>query len=100
MSLETRIKDMYGFGVGISTVFEISGHFLFKGDRTTPYGLHHQMLFYKRNKHIHVYSLGVGMLIVFEKFSNFLFCGVWVWGWGLGVRLTPGTIYNDCIYCL
>jgi hypothetical protein len=31
MFLDTRIKDMYGSGVGISTVFEISGHFLFKG---------------------------------------------------------------------
>jgi hypothetical protein len=29
---------MYGLGVGISTVLEISGHFLFKGDGTTPYG--------------------------------------------------------------
>jgi hypothetical protein len=29
---------MCGLGVGISTVFEISGHFLFKGDRTILYG--------------------------------------------------------------
>jgi hypothetical protein len=35
MSPDTRIKDMYGLGVGISTVFEILGHFLFKG-RTRP----------------------------------------------------------------
>jgi hypothetical protein len=30
MFLDTRIKDVYGLGVGISTVFEIFGHFLFK----------------------------------------------------------------------
>jgi hypothetical protein len=40
MLLDTKTKNMYGVGVGISTVFEIFGHFLFKGDvlRTTLYG--------------------------------------------------------------
>jgi hypothetical protein len=28
MLLDTRNKDIYGLGVGISTVFEIFGHFL------------------------------------------------------------------------
>jgi hypothetical protein len=37
MVLETRNKNMYGLGVGISTVFENFGHFLFNGDGTTPY---------------------------------------------------------------
>jgi hypothetical protein len=36
MSLDTRIKDMYGLGIGISTVFEILGHFLFKGGQNHP----------------------------------------------------------------
>jgi hypothetical protein len=29
---------MYGLGVGISTAFEISGYFLFKGEMTIQYG--------------------------------------------------------------
>jgi hypothetical protein len=29
MLLDTRKKNIYGSGVGISTVFEKSGHFLF-----------------------------------------------------------------------
>jgi hypothetical protein len=36
MLLDTRNKNIYGLGVGISTVFKILGHFLFKGDKTTP----------------------------------------------------------------
>jgi hypothetical protein len=35
--LDARNKNIYGWGVGISTVFEIFGHFLFK-DGTIPYG--------------------------------------------------------------
>jgi hypothetical protein len=35
MILDTRNKNTYGLGVGISTVFEIFGHFLFQGDGTT-----------------------------------------------------------------
>jgi hypothetical protein len=35
--LDTR-KNLYGLGVGTSTVFEIFGHFLFKGDGTILYG--------------------------------------------------------------
>jgi hypothetical protein len=31
MFLVTKNKNMYGLRVGISTVFEILGHFLFKG---------------------------------------------------------------------
>jgi hypothetical protein len=31
MLLDTRNKNIYGLGVGISTVFEIFGHFLFRG---------------------------------------------------------------------
>jgi hypothetical protein len=38
MFLDTRNKNMYGLRVGISTVFEIFRHFLFKEDGTTPYG--------------------------------------------------------------
>jgi hypothetical protein len=38
MFLDTRNKNRYGFGVGISTVFEIVGHFLFQGGWDHPYG--------------------------------------------------------------
>jgi hypothetical protein len=30
-------KNLCGLGVGISMVFEIVGHFLYQGDRTSPY---------------------------------------------------------------
>jgi hypothetical protein len=70
---DTKIKDMYDSGVGISTVFEMLRHFLFKGDKTIPYGhnlhIYHQMFLDTRNKNI--FSLGVVMLIVFEIFNNF-----------------------------
>jgi hypothetical protein len=33
MFLDTRNKNMYGLGVGISTVFKIAEHFLFNGRR-------------------------------------------------------------------
>jgi hypothetical protein len=36
MLLHTRNKNMYGLGVGISTVFEKCGHFLFKGGGSGP----------------------------------------------------------------
>jgi hypothetical protein len=38
MQLDTRNKNTYGLGMGISMVFEILGHFLFRGDGTTMYG--------------------------------------------------------------
>jgi hypothetical protein len=40
MLLDIRNKNIYGLGVGISTVFEIFGHFLYqeRGERITPYG--------------------------------------------------------------
>jgi hypothetical protein len=36
MFLDKGNKKMYGLGVGISTVFEISHHFLFQGERDHP----------------------------------------------------------------
>jgi hypothetical protein len=33
---DSRIKGMYGLWVGISTVFQILGHFLFKGEQDHP----------------------------------------------------------------
>jgi hypothetical protein len=54
------MKEMYGSGVGISMVFEILGHFLFKG--TGPSGMvmtnTPQMLLDTRHKNI--YGLGWG----------------------------------------
>jgi hypothetical protein len=40
MFFDTRNKNMYGLGVGITTVFKIAEHFLFKGGGAgiTPYG--------------------------------------------------------------
>jgi hypothetical protein len=32
MLLDTRNKNIYGLGVGISRVFEIFGHFLYQGE--------------------------------------------------------------------
>jgi hypothetical protein len=37
MFLDTRNKNMYGLGVGISTVFEITEYFLFKGGTEPPH---------------------------------------------------------------
>jgi hypothetical protein len=54
---------MYGFlGMGISTFFEILGHFMFQGDGTTLYG--QDLYTIKRNKNM--YSLRVGISTVFE----------------------------------
>jgi hypothetical protein len=36
MLLDTRKKNIYGLWVGISIVFEIFGHFLFKGGWNHP----------------------------------------------------------------
>jgi hypothetical protein len=36
MFLDTKNKNRYGLGMGISKLFEIFRHFLFKGDGTTP----------------------------------------------------------------
>jgi hypothetical protein len=36
MFLDTRIKDLFSLAVGISTVFEIIGRFLFKDGRGHP----------------------------------------------------------------
>jgi hypothetical protein len=33
MLLDTRNKNIYGLEVGISTVFEIFGHFLYQGEQ-------------------------------------------------------------------
>jgi hypothetical protein len=38
MLLDTRNKNIYGLGLGISTVFKIFGDFLLRGDGITPYG--------------------------------------------------------------
>jgi hypothetical protein len=36
MLLDTRNKNIYGLGVGISTVFKILGYLLFKGEQDHP----------------------------------------------------------------
>jgi hypothetical protein len=37
MLLDTRNKNIYGLGVGISKVFKILVHILFKEERTNPW---------------------------------------------------------------
>jgi hypothetical protein len=57
MSLDTKNKNKYGFGVGISTVFEIFGHFLFnRGGGTTPCGHDLHTILGTRNKNIYYTS--------------------------------------------
>jgi CRISPR/Cas system CMR-associated protein Cmr3 (group 5 of RAMP superfamily) len=74
MLLDTRNNNICGLEVGISKVFEILGHFLFKGDRTTTYSTYHQMLLHTRNNKIS--GLGVEISTVFEIFGHFLYQGV------------------------
>jgi hypothetical protein len=67
MFLDTINKNIhvYGLGLGISTVFKILGHLLFKGGQDHPiwsWPTYNQMLIDTRNKNI--YSLGVGVSTV------------------------------------
>jgi hypothetical protein len=75
MSPDTRIKDIYGLGVGISTVFKLFGHFLFKGGQdylhTTECSLTHAW-----NKNM--YGLGVRISIIFRDIQLFPISGVGV----------------------
>jgi hypothetical protein len=61
-----KTKDIHDLGVGISTVFQIFGHVLFKGG-TGPFHMamtyYHLMLLDTRNTNI--YGLGVGISAVF-----------------------------------
>jgi hypothetical protein len=63
---DTRYKNIYGLGVVISTVFEIFGHFLFKGKPRMVIPTYHLMLLDTRNKNI--YSLGVDNSTVLKIF--------------------------------
>jgi hypothetical protein len=77
MFLDTRNKNMYRLGVGISMIFKILGHFLFKGDGSIPYGhdlyicknIYHPKFLDTRNKNI--YGLGVGISAVFKILRQF-----------------------------
>jgi hypothetical protein len=78
MLLDTRI---YSLRVGISTVFEIFGHFLNRGRQEYSIWLltsHHHLLLDTRNKNIiSIYGLGVGNSTVSKIFGHFLFKGGW-----------------------
>jgi CRISPR/Cas system CMR-associated protein Cmr3 (group 5 of RAMP superfamily) len=77
MLLDTRSNNISCLEVGISKVFEILGHLLFKGDRTTKYShdlTYHQMLLHTRNNKIS--GLRVEISTVFEIFGHFLYQGV------------------------
>jgi CRISPR/Cas system CMR-associated protein Cmr3 (group 5 of RAMP superfamily) len=78
MLLDTRNKNTYGLRVGISTVFEIFGHFLFRRGRdylvmSWPTCIYHQIFLDTKNKNM--YGYGVGISTVFEIFGHFLFKG-------------------------
>jgi hypothetical protein len=115
--LDTRNKNIYGLGVGISVVFEILQNFLFKGgwDYNIPSLLaYHQILFDTRNKNIY----WVGFSTVFKIFYHFLYQegqDHFVWWWstyhqmlldiknkniqGLGVRIsTVFELYGHFLY--
>jgi hypothetical protein len=77
MLLDTRNKSIYGVGVGISILFEIFGHFLFKRDRRNPYGhdLHTVRCYFipKQKQNKNIYGLRVGISMVFDIIGHFLF---------------------------
>jgi hypothetical protein len=77
MFLDTRNKNIYGIGMRISTVIEISEHLLFKVDGTIPYG-HDQHTIkcpLTKGKRINIYGLGVGISTVFDIFEHLQFKG-------------------------
>jgi hypothetical protein len=73
ISSDATRNKIYGLRVGISTVFKIFGHFLFKGYGTTLYGHDlqcHLMLLDTKNKNI--YCLGVEnstLLMIYKNIS-------------------------------
>jgi hypothetical protein len=83
MLLDTRNKKLCGLRVEISTVFEISGHFLFKGgdNPVWPWPTCHLMLLDTTTKNI--YSLGMDNSTVFKIQNIFPYCAP---------TLPPGTM--------
>jgi CRISPR/Cas system CMR-associated protein Cmr3 (group 5 of RAMP superfamily) len=79
MLLDTRNKNIHGLGVGISTIFQIFGHFLYqKGTGSlrmvinfTPSSATNDTI------NENVYGLWVGISTVFQIFGHFLFKGRW-----------------------
>jgi hypothetical protein len=71
MFLDTRNKNMYGLGVGISTDFKIFSNFPFQGVGLTPGVI--SLACNTRNENI--YGLGVGISIDFKIFSQFPISG-------------------------
>jgi hypothetical protein len=76
MLLDIRNKNIhvYGLGVGVSVVFEILQHFLFKGGRdhhfmTCIIVACHQTLLDTRNKN--VCGLRVGISMIFKRIYNY-----------------------------
>jgi hypothetical protein len=62
MLLDTR----YGLGVGISTVFEIFGHFLYQQDGISPYGHDLHTIRCYLTQEARIYGLLVGISAAFE----------------------------------
>lgn len=78
VSLDARNKNIYVFSlrVGISTVFNISDHFLFQGNQDHPRGLwptYQLMCHHARNKNIH--CLETESQSFLEIFGHFQFLG-------------------------
>jgi hypothetical protein len=71
-------KNIYGLWVGISTVFEKCGHFLFKGGWD-----HHVQLWLTYHQMKQEYKWGG----VFEIYDHFLYQNHSVWSWATSVAL-------------
>jgi hypothetical protein len=84
MPLKTRNKNIYGFGVGISTVFKILSNFPFLGGGVDLRGhdLHTIRCFLTQGKRIYM-VLGWGS----QRFSRY--SAIFL-SWGVG--LTPGVM--------
>jgi hypothetical protein len=70
----TQKENIYGFGMRISTVFQISWYFMINGGRNyhiQSWLTYHQMLLDTRNKNI--YGLGMEKATVFQLFGHLLF---------------------------
>jgi hypothetical protein len=77
MLLNTRKKNIYGLGVGISTVFKIFSNFNFLGGGVDPRGhdLHTIRCFLTQGKRI--YMVLAGDLNGFQDIQQFQFPGGW-----------------------
>jgi hypothetical protein len=79
MLLDTRNKNMYGLGMGISTVFKTFGHFLYQGKQDHSVWSWPTVTYIPSDAtwHKNIYGLGVGISMNFEILGHFLLKGGW-----------------------